>query len=234
MRRFPVASIAILMLVVSPIVGDDGMKDEFVPPEGLAPGWYARIETTMGRIVAQLLPDQAPQSVAHFAALAEGRLEWFDSASGKTEKGHYYDGIPVHRVSAGQRFEAGDRRGTGNGAPALFAPNEGYGPVNFGRAGRLGMTTSRSGRHSAVLFFATAVPMPWLNRSHPCFGAIVMGRDVVRRASEVKAYSNGRPVEPPVIEKIRVFAIGDPPPLPEPKEYRERLRAPAVADEVER
>jgi hypothetical protein len=39
-------------------------------------GWYARLDTDKGPIVAKLLPDQAPQSVAHFAALAQGRLEW--------------------------------------------------------------------------------------------------------------------------------------------------------------
>jgi peptidyl-prolyl cis-trans isomerase A (cyclophilin A) len=218
------------MLVALSTAGDEGVKQEFVPPDGLAPGWYANIETTMGRFVAQLLPDQAPQSVAHFAALAEGRLEWFEPATGKTEKGHYYDGIPVHLVDAGLRFEAGDRSGTGNGAPALFAPPEGYGPVDFGRSGRLGMTTTRSGKHSAVLFFATAVPMPWLNKSHPCFGAIIIGRDVVRRISEEKAYSNGRPVKPPVIERIRIFAIGDPPPLPEPVEFRGKVREAAAVE----
>ena len=69
--------------------------DAFTPPEGLRDGWYARIETSKGRIIAQLLPGQAPQAVAYFAAMAEGRLEWFDRNSGELKKGHYYDGIEV-------------------------------------------------------------------------------------------------------------------------------------------
>ena len=62
--------------------GEPDAAAGFVPAEGLAEGLYARIETSLGRIVARLLPEQAPQSVAHFAAMAEGQLEWFDMTTG--------------------------------------------------------------------------------------------------------------------------------------------------------
>ena len=51
------------------------VSDYLSQGEELAPGWYARIDTSMGRIVVQLLPEQAPQAVAQFVALARGEVE---------------------------------------------------------------------------------------------------------------------------------------------------------------
>lgn len=196
-------------------VEDDG----YVPPARLQEGWYARIETDRGRIVAMLLPEQAPQSVAHFAALAQGRLAWTDPVTGEVFREPYYDGIAIHKAEAGRLIEAGDRHGTGNGAPLMYVPREGLGPVTFHSPGRLGMTAAPGGKISAVQFFATYAAQPWLTDRHPCFGVIVEGREVVFELSSVKTYSNGRPVEPVRITKVRIFAVGEPPPLPTPEEY---------------
>lgn len=184
----------------------------------LAPGWYARIDTSMGSILVRLLPEQAPQSVAHFAALAQGRLGWFDAVAGQTRHEPYYDGSTVHLASAGQRFEAGDRSGTGRGAPALAVPPE-TGPVGFSQAGRMGTTRSRTGGLSGVQFFITAVGTPWLNGAHNCFGEVVSGLDVVRAISTVKTYSNGRPIDPVTIERVQILSAGEPAALPEPIPY---------------
>ena len=200
------------------IAGGATADDDFVPPADLTDGWYARIDTSLGRIVARLLPDQAPQSVAHFAALAEGRLEWLDPASGEVQRDHYYDGIPVHFALAGLRFEAGDHHGTGAGAPEIYIPEEGVGPGHYNAPGRLGMTRA-AGRISGVQFFVTASATPSLNPTYPCFGVVVSGLDVVRSITTVKTYSNHRPIDPPVLERVRVFAVGDPAPLPQPVAY---------------
>ena len=52
----------------------DTNKQDYLSQLRLDEGWYARLETDRGMILIRLLPDQAPQSVAHFAALAEGKL----------------------------------------------------------------------------------------------------------------------------------------------------------------
>ena len=44
-------------------------------------------------------------------------------------------------------------------------------------------------------------------------------RDVYR-ITEVKTHKNGRPIEPVTIEKIRIFSVGNPPPIPEPDAVR--------------
>jgi peptidyl-prolyl cis-trans isomerase A (cyclophilin A) len=212
-----IATLALLLPAVA--AAADGKPAQFQPPEDLATGWYARMETDEGRIIARLLPEQAPQTVAHFAALAEGRLEWLDPASGETHKGHFYDGTMVYKVKAGFQFEAGDPSGTGRGGPMIFVPREGMGPVDFSSSGRLGMTQAAGGRNSAYQFFVTYAAQPRMTGRYNCFGEVVSGLEVVLEITGVKSHSNGRPLEPLVISEIRIFKVGSPPPLPDPLPY---------------
>lgn len=188
-------------------------------PADIPPGWYAVIETSFGTIAARLLPEQAPQTVAHFAAIAEGRLPWVDPLTGNTKTGFYYDGLEVHNVVAAQRFETGDPTATGKGYPLLYAPPELHGPINFSGPWRMGMTRSSGGKISAVQFFVTAARLPWLNGHHPCFAQVVLGQDVVSRICGVKTQTNGRPMEPIRIERLRIRNVGGMPPLPEPVRF---------------
>lgn len=186
--------------------------------EELDPGWYALIDTSFGNIVAKLLPEQAPQSVAHFAALAEGRLEWIDPFTGEMADAPYYDGVEVHRIVAGQRFEVGDRTATGRGAAPVYVPQE-LGAVDFSKPYRLGMTRAPLGRISGSLFFVTADAQPFLSRRHPCFGVVVDGDSVIRNITRLRANSSGKPLERVLLERVRIFGVGDPEPLPEPSAY---------------
>jgi peptidyl-prolyl cis-trans isomerase A (cyclophilin A) len=215
------AGIAGPRIAAAEVAAQPAASDTFVPPADLPTGWYARIETSLGRIVAQLLPDQAPRSVAYFAALAEGRMEWLDPVTGQTSKAPYYDGIVIYKLDAGRQFDTGDRNGSGYGTPAFFVPPEdGHGPINFSYAGRLGMTRLNGGRISAVAFFVTAIAEPWLNAMNPCFGRVVAGLDVVQALTVAsKTYPAGLPFEPPIVERVRIFSVGQPPPLPEPVPY---------------
>ena len=216
-----------LVICALTLTAADESVGEFTPPEGLPDGWFARIDTSEGRIIARLLPVQAPQSVAHFAALADGRLEWFDETTGQLQKYPYYDGVKVHRVSAGRLFEAGNPPGLGQIAPELFVPNEGYGPVTFSGPGRLGMV-HEGGNTSGVRFFVTASSQPALNRISPCFGMVISGLDAVVNISQKKAYTSGKPIDPPVIERIRIFSVGQVAPLPEPEPYTIQRPHPAL------
>lgn len=188
-------------------------------PAELPEGWYTRIDTEKGVIVARLLPEQAPQSVAHFAALAEAELTWVDAFTGEDTIGHYYDGVVIHKAIAGRRFETGDRTGTGRGAPPYYVPPEGQGPVNFHRAYRLGMTASSRGRISGVVFFVTASGLPWLTGKYPCFGDVIAGKEVIWSLTELKTLSDDTPREPVLITKVRVHPVGDPAPLPDPEPF---------------
>src|SRR5258707_5965375 len=64
--------------------------------------YTATIDTNEGKIVAQLFPDKAPQTVNSFVFLA---------------KEHFYDGVPFHRIIKGFMIQGGDPTGTGTGGP---------------------------------------------------------------------------------------------------------------------
>ncbi len=209
-----------LLLVSAAAVAEQvpAANDGFTPPVGLPEGWYARIETSMGQLLVRMLPEQAPQSVAHFAALAEGRLEWNDPVTGEEQSGPFYDGATIYLSKAGMLFEAGDRTAEGSHAPFLYVPPEGFGPVNFHVGYRMGNVKVGPG-HSASRFLITAASNPGLSGTIPCFGVVLKGQEHIFPITAVKTHSNGRPIEPVVIEKVRMFTVGDPAPLEEPKRY---------------
>jgi len=202
------------LFVLSIACASLGATAQSVRPQG----WYAEVETSLGSFTFRLLPEQAPQTVAHFVAFTTGRMEFVDPYTGAKKKVPYYDGIAIHKTKFAQWFEAGDMTGTGHGMPPVWVPAE-PGPVNFSRPYRVGMTSASLKRISGVLFFATIVAEPGLNVSHNCFGEIVEGRDVVERLCNVKINDNGAPLEPVVIRHIAIVKSGDPPPLPEPVPY---------------
>lgn len=229
-NRVLVPLVVALGLLWSPLPADDRSEDSSPLPRGLKRGWYARIETVKGEIVARLLPEQAPRSVASFAALAEGRLEWTDPLTGETRKGRYYDGLPVTLVSAGRMFVVGDRSQLGEGTPELYVPPEGAAPVTFSGGLRLGMVRS-GGRVSGVLFFVTASGLREMDGMFPCFGEVVSGKEVIFQISQAKSHPDGVPLEPMVIERVSIVAVDDPPPLPEPVPYFPKPAKPAFSRE---
>jgi peptidyl-prolyl cis-trans isomerase A (cyclophilin A) len=176
------------------------------------------VETSLGSFTIKLLPEQAPQTVAHFAAFAEGRMEFVDPFTGDKKKAPYYDGLAIHKTTFAQRFEAGDSTGTGHGMPLVWVPSE-PGPVNFSRPYRVGMTAASMKRISGVMFFVSIVAEPYLNSRHNCFGEVIEGRDVVDRICQVATNNRGVPLEPVVIRHVAIVKSGDPPPLPAPVPY---------------
>jgi peptidyl-prolyl cis-trans isomerase A (cyclophilin A) len=181
-------------------------------------GWYAVVETTLGTFTFRLVPEQSPQSVAHFVAFAEGKMEYVDPYTGNKKKAPFYDGIAVHKTEFAQRFEAGDPTGTGHGMPPVWVPPE-FGPVNFTRPYRVGLTSASMKRISGVMFFVSIVAEPYLNASHNCIGEVVEGRDVVERICNVKTDPMGKPIEPVVLKHVTIVKVGNPPPIPDPVPY---------------
>ena len=181
-------------------------------------GWYAEVDTSLGSFTIKLVPEQAPQTVAHFAAFAQGKMEFVDLYTGNKKKAPFYDGIKVHKIAFARRFEAGDPTGTGHGQPPVWVPSE-PGMMNFSRPYRVGMTAASLKRISGVMFFVSVVAEPHLNVAHNCIGEVVEGRDVVDRICNVKIDAKGHPLEPLVIHHVAIVKSGNPPPLPEPVPY---------------
>lgn len=192
---------------------------------GRPTGWYARVDTSLGTFVMRLLPEQAPQTVAHFVGFARGTIQYVDPFTGNPKKDPFYDGVKIHRVTQAQRFEAGDWTGTGRGAPPFWVPRE-QGPVDFSRPYRVGMTASSMQKISGVLFFVSMVSEPYLNMAHNCFGEVIEGREVVDKICNVRVDANKVPVEPVTIQKVEIFSVGDPAPIPEPVRFRPPIPVP--------
>ena len=59
---------------------------------------HAKIETSLGSVVARLEEKRAPKTVANFVGLATGAIEWVDPKSGNARKNEpFYDGLLFHR-----------------------------------------------------------------------------------------------------------------------------------------
>jgi peptidyl-prolyl cis-trans isomerase A (cyclophilin A) len=114
-----------------------------------------RIETSMGDIVAALLPAAAPQTVRIFLGLAEGHGTWsdvHDPAKKVTIREPFYDGLVFHRVVKGFMIQGGDPKGNGTGG-AGFA----YADELNGKALGLGKETVVQGGR----------PHPWIGVQGP-------------------------------------------------------------------
>ncbi len=127
------------------------------------PKLEAHMKTTKGMIVLEMLPEQAPITVANFVNLAQ--------------RG-YYDGIVFHRVLANFMIQGGDPTGTGRGGPGYSFEDEFDPTLRFDRAGLLAMANSGP-RTNGSQFFITHGPTPHLNDKHTIFGRVIEGQDVV-------------------------------------------------------
>ncbi len=225
-NQLPITALLLSALIVSialPVAAQSApaaapVGEDYTPSPELPMGWYARIETSMGRIIVRLLPEQSPESVAHFVGFVRGEIEWVDPVNGETHKEPYYDGSEVYIARGATMFQVGDRSASGVFAPFVYVPGKPEQPVNFHLGWRVGHVAVGP-RISATRFLITAGAMPGLNETVPCFGAVLEGQDVVFNITSVKTHRNQRPIEPVKIHRIHIFSIGDPAPLPERVPY---------------
>ena len=129
----------------------------------------AVIETRLGEIEIEFLPQKAPGHVKNFLDLA---------------RQGFYDGTTFHRVIPGFMIQGGDPTGTGRGGPGYqFNDEPGALALKHDQAGILSM--ANAGRNTnGSQFFITFAPTPHLNGQHGVFGRVVSGMDVVNSLRE--------------------------------------------------
>ena len=157
-----------------------------------------------GKIVCELYPDKAPQSVRNMISLAN--------------KG-FYDGLIFHRVISGFMIQGGDPEGTGMGGPEYgikgeFAQN---GVKNDLRhtAGVLSMARSMMPDSAGSQFFIMHKDAPHLDGAYAAFGKIIEGQDVVDAIAETATDYSDRPLEDQVMKTVVVDTFGEEYPEPE-------------------
>ena len=157
-----------------------------------------------GKIVAELYPEKAPQSVRNFISLAN--------------KG-FYDGLIFHRVIPGFMIQGGDPKGSGFGGPGYSIKGEftGNGFKNDLKHDRgvLSMARTMAPNSAGSQFFIMHENSPHLDGQYAAFGKVTEGIEAVDRICEVRTDYNDRPKTPQVMKKVTVETFGVEYPEPE-------------------
>jgi len=164
---------------------------------------YATIDTSMGKIVCELFPKQAPVTVNNFVDLAKGTKEWTDPASGEKVKKPLYDGTIFHRVIPDFMVQGGDPLGKGTGGPGYHFRDEFSDDLKFNTIGRLAMANSGPGTNGSQ-FFITVAKTPWLDNHHTIFGQVIKGQDVVNKISNAPRGPNDKPIKDIVLKSVTI------------------------------
>ena len=145
----------------------------------------------------ELYPEIAPQSVGNFTALAN---------SG------FYDGLIFHRVIPGFMIQGGDPRGIGIGGPGYcikgeFEANGVPNPLNHTYGG-LSMARSMMPDSAGSQFVIMTSDSPHLDGNYAAFGKVLEGMDVAEDIVKTPRDPSDKPLEPQVMESIRVDTFG--------------------------
>ena len=157
-----------------------------------------------GKIVAELYPETAPQSVRNFISLIN--------------KG-YYNGLIFHRVISGFMIQGGCPQGTGTGGPGYcikgeFKLNGVANPLSHKR-GVLSMARAQSPNSAGSQFFIMHEDGDFLDGQYAAFGMVTEGMDVVDAIAGVKTNMQDRPLTEQKIASITVETFGEEYPEPE-------------------
>ncbi len=157
-----------------------------------------------GRMVAQLYPDKAPNTVNNFISLV---------------KQGFYDGLIFHRVIPGFMIQGGDPEGTGMGGPGYCIKGEfsGNGVANDlkHQRGVLSMARAMSPNSAGSQFFIMVAPAPHLDGEYAAFGMVTEGMEVADGIVNVPRDRSDRPLRPQRIKRVSVETFGVDYPEPE-------------------
>jgi peptidylprolyl isomerase len=133
--------------------------------------YVATIDTAKGQIVAELYPQDAPQTVNNFVFLA---------------RDGFYNGLTFHRVEPNFVIQGGDPNGDGTGGPGYTIPAEIKRKHTDGALAmaRRGDDVNPQRDSSGSQFYITIGAQPGLDDQYTVFGQVVQGLDVVRQIAK--------------------------------------------------
>ena len=158
-----------------------------------------------GKIVAELYPDVAPQSVYNFISLIK--------------KG-FYNGLIFHRCIYGFMIQGGCPDGTGLGGPGYCIKGEfksnGFNNDLRHTRGVLSMARTMIPDSAGSQFFIMHKDAPHLDGEYAAFGMVIDGMDVVDAiASAPRNMMTNKPKKDQRMAKVRVDTRGVDYPQPE-------------------
>ena len=150
-----------------------------------------------GKIVCELYPEKAPQSVRNMISLAN--------------KG-FYDGLIFHRVISGFMIQGGCPHGTGMGGPGYCIKGEfklnGVKNNLSHKRGVLSMARAQSPNSAGSQFFIMHEDAPHLDGQYAAFGKVIEGIEEVDKICSVRTDYNDKPRIPQVMKKVTVDTLG--------------------------
>ena len=157
-----------------------------------------------GKIVAELYPDVAPQSVYNFISLIK--------------KG-FYNGLIFHRCIYGFMIQGGCPDGTGMGGPGYsirgeFAHNGVKNDLKHDR-GVLSMARAMNPNSAGSQFFIMVEQAPHLDGQYASFGKVIEGMEVADAIVSAKRDWNDKPRDPQRMKRVTVETFGVDYPEPE-------------------
>ena len=149
------------------------------------------------KIVAELYPDIAPQSVRNFISLANAG---------------FYNGLIFHRCIYGFMIQGGCPDGTGMGGPGYcikgeFAAN-GFQNDLLHTRGVLSMARTADPNSAGSQFFIMTDDAPHLDNEYASFGMVIEGLDVVDAIVNTKRDWHDRPRETQRMKTVTVDTQG--------------------------
>lgn len=178
-----------------------------------------------GTIEIELYPEQAPETVKNFIALANNG---------------FYDNLTFHRIIDGFMIQGGDKNGDGTGNPKVsdmnktvqknsiedyeytimgeFKQNGVNNEIKFEK-GVIAMARADYSAYSEELkevgynsagsqFFIMTENNSQLDGLYAAFGKVIKGIDVVEKLEKVEIFEEETPVKAPIIKRIRVETSG--------------------------
>lgn len=147
------------------------------------------LDTNMGKITLDMLPDVAPGHVQNMLGLA---------------KIGYYDGLTFHRVINGFMIQGGCPEGTGTGGPGYTIKAE-FNKVPH-EPGVLSMARTNDPNSAGSQFFICLEKVPQLDGQYTVFGRTADAESlaVVKKIGATPTGAQDRPSKDVVIEKATV------------------------------
>lgn len=162
-----------------------------------------QIEMESGdKMVLELYPEYAPETVNNFVSLAE---------SG------FYDGLTFHRIVKGFMIQGGDPKGDGTGGSEKDIKGE-FSGNGFEQntlkhtRGVISMARSQDPNSASSQFFIVHADAAFLDGQYAAFGKLISGEDVLDKIAETPVEANpfsgevSVPTEPVKIKAVTVLS----------------------------
>lgn len=155
----------------------------------------ATIETNFGKIVFELLPNIAPETVRNFTKLA---------------KSNFYDGTLFHRVIPGFMIQGGDpntkkpdKSKWGMGGPGYTIKAEFNSRSHL--RGIVSMARSTDPNSAGSQFFIVTTDSTFLDKQYTAFGQVLEGIDVADKIVKLQRDKNDCPLQEAKILHVTVL-----------------------------